>query len=315
MNLRLLDFLLDPNDNGDLTPHTFEGDASSIREGVLLNAQTGRWFPIRDGIPSVFHDGLRAGMMREEDEAFLALHGDKLREISGVKLAQDAVEHALEHTRAHDFTRMENERRARDEQSEDYDKMLSMKVLGLFEVPAYKKAFDEYSILPLDAPLLEAGCGTGRFTDLFAQYAGEVVAVDLSRDSILRNRVRHAGKTLSPVHYLHADLTHLPLRDNSFARIAHIGVYEHIPSREMRMQFIAHAARVLEASGTLLLSAYRYNGITKRFGKEGEHSGGIPFFRFTEDELRGEVEPCFDISWWKENLGIYMSMLAGTPRK
>lgn len=311
MNLRLLDFLFDPNDGGDLTPHTFEGDAQTIREGVLLNAQSGRWFPIRDGIPSVFHDGLRAGMMCEEDEAFLALHGDKLREINGVKIERDAIEHA----RAHDFTRMENERRARDDQSEDYDKMLSMKMLGLFEVPAYKKVFDEYSILPLDTPLLEAGCGTGRFTDLFARYAGEVVAVDLSRDSILRNRVRHAGKTDAPVHYLHADLTHLPLRDDLFGRIAHIGVYEHIPSREMRTQFIAHAARVLEPSGTLLLSAYRYNGLTKRFGKEGEHAGGIPFFRFTEDELRGEVEPCFHINHWRENLGIYMSLLAGTPKK
>ena len=315
MNLRLLNFLLDPNDSGDLTPHVFEGDDSSIREGVLLNAQSGRWFPVRDGIPSVFHDGLRAGMMREEDEAFLALHGDKLRQISGVKFERDALEHALEHARAHDFTRMENERRARDEQSEDYDRMFSMKVLGLFEVPAYKRALGEYSILPLDAPLLEAGCGTGRFTDLFAQYASEVVAVDLSRDSILRNRVRHAGKTQSPVHYLHADLTHLPLRDDIFARIAHIGVYEHIPSRPMRTQFIAHAHRVLAMSGTLLLSAYRYNGITKRFGKEGEHAGGIPFFRFTESELRSEVEPCFDINYWRENLGIYMSLLAGRPKK
>lgn len=311
MNLRLLDFLIDPNDGGDLTAHTFEGDAQNVREGVLFNAQSGRWFPVRDGIASVFHDGLRAGMMREEDEAFVALHDEKLHAIEGITHL-----HEFEHDhRAHDFKRMENERRARDEQSEDYDQMFSMKILQLFEVPAYKKVLNEYSILPLDMPLLEAGCGTGRFTDLFARYAGEVVAVDLSRDSILRNRVRHMGKTAAPVHYLHADLTHLPLRDNSFARIAHIGVYEHIPSRAMRTQFVAHAHRVLERDGSLLLSAYRYNGVTKRFGKEGEHAGGIPFFRFTEDELRGEVEPHFEINHWKENLGIYMSLLAGKPRK
>ena len=311
MNLRLLDFLIDPNDGHDLTAHCFEGDDDSIREGVLLNAKSGRWFPIRDGIASVFHDGLRAGMMRHDDEVFVAQHDKKLHAIEGITHLEE-----FEHDhRAHDFGRMESERRARDEQSEDYDKMFSMKVLRMFEVPAYKKAFDEYSMTPLDTPLLEAGCGTGRFTSLFARYASEVVAVDLSRDSILRNRVRHAGKTDAPVHYLHADLTHLPLRDGLFGRIAHIGVYEHIPSREMRTQFIAHAHRVLDASGTLLLSAYRYNGLTKRFGKEGEHSGGIPFFRFTEDELRGEVEPCFNINHWRENMGIYMSMLAGTPRK
>jgi SAM-dependent methyltransferase/uncharacterized protein YbaR (Trm112 family) len=311
MNLRLLDFLIDPNDGGALRAHTFEGDEHSIREGVLLNPETGRWFPIRDGIASVFHDGLRAGMMREEDEIFVARHDKELHAIEGITHLEE-----FEHDhRAHDFKRMESERRARDEQAEEYDRMISMKMLERFEVPAYKRVFDEYSIAPLDTPLLEAGCGTGRFTALFARYASEVVAVDLSRDSILRNRVRHAGKTDAPVHYLHADLTHLPLRDDLFARIAHIGVYEHIPSRQMRTQFIAHAARVLDRNGTLMLSAYRYNGITKMFGKEGEHDGGIPFFRFTEEELRGEVEPCFEINYWQENLGIYMSLLGGTPKK
>ena len=139
--------------------------------------------------------------------------------------------------------------------------------------------------------------------------------MDMSRDSILRNRVRHAGKTAAPVHYVHADLTHLPTKDDVFGQIAHCGVYEHIPSRQLRQQFLDHARRTLKTGGTLLLSAYRYAGITKRFEKEGEHAGGIPFTRFTEEELREEVGQFFNITNFQENLGIYMSMLIAQPRK
>jgi SAM-dependent methyltransferase/uncharacterized protein YbaR (Trm112 family) len=329
MNLRLLDFLIDPNDGGTLEARCFEGSDEEIREGALVNPQSGRWYPVREGIPTVFCDDFRVGSMKEEDELFAeqyAAHSDVFdtahlnghhheAHLNGSHLngASRNGSSSHNHERGHDFKRMESERRARDEQAEDYDRMISMKILQRFEVPAYTRALSEYSSAPLHAPLLEAGCGTGRFTDLFAEFAGEVVAVDLSRDSILRNRVRHAGKLSSPVHYLHADLTHLPLRERSFGRIAHVGVYEHIPSRSMRRQFIEHAHRVLEPGGTLLLSAYRYGGLTKFFEKEGEHDGGIPFMRFTEEELRGEVEPDFDITHFISNLGVYMSMLVGEP--
>jgi len=185
-----------------------------------------------------------------------------------------------------------------------------LKVYERIEIPAYRKAMGEdYS-----APLLEAGCGTGRFTGVFAELAPEVVAVDMSRRSILRNRMRHAGKTVAPVHYVHADLTHLPIADTSMGRIAHCGVYEHIPSATLRGQFLKHAQRTLRPHGRLLLAAYRYGGVTKLFEKEGEHDGGIPFIRFTEEELRAEVGEYFEIKQFQANLGIYMSLLVAEPK-
>jgi SAM-dependent methyltransferase len=182
--------------------------------------------------------------------------------------------------------------------------------LSLFEVPTYKAALtrDEAAAW-INTPLFEAGCGTGRFTGVFAEIAPEVVAVDMSRDSLLRNRVRHLGRTRNPVHWVHADLTHVPLKDEAFGRCAHAGVYEHIPSRELRLQFLSHAHRTLKPGGVLVLSAYRYGGLAKRFGKEGEHEGGIPFFRFTPEELQGEVKEYFQIDRFLENLAIYMSMV------
>jgi SAM-dependent methyltransferase len=304
MNETLVPLLADPNDGQTLQLHTFSGDEHTTRDGVLVNPQTKRWYPIRDGIPSLFGDELRgSGALAEEDAEFAERFREQL-ETAGceVREGKSAAET--------DFERMESERRARDEQAEYYDKMLSLKVYERIEIPAYRKAMgEEYS-----APLLEAGCGTGRFTGVFAEISSEVIAVDMSRRSILRNRMRHAGKTMAPVHYVHADLTHLPIKTDVIGRVAHCGVYEHIPSRELRLQFLEHAQRVLRPHGRLLLAAYRYAGLTKLFEKEGEHAGGIPFIRFTEEELRDEVGSYFDIKKFQPNLGIYMSLLVAEPR-
>lgn len=337
MNPRLLTYLADPNDGGALELHTFEGVCaegasaagtfSQTREGVLRNPLTGRWYPIRDGIPTLFADALRAGDMAADDTRFAARFGSQMRALGCAPAAAasaagsgDSQENS--DNDGSDFARIESERRARDEQAEDYDRMFSLKLYERIETPVYRRTLNAYDSeqdgTTRDAnfalPLLEAGCGTGRFTGLFSELASEVVAIDMSRDSILRNRVRHAGKTTCSVHYIHADLTHLPLCDGLFARIAHCGVYEHIPSRAMREQFLSHARRVLRPDGVLLLSAYRYGGITRLFGKEGEHDGGIPFTRFTEAELRAEVEPFFGIEKFRPSLGIYMSMLVARPK-
>jgi len=302
MNPVLVPTLADPNDGGALELHAFEG-ADDVREGVLLNPASGRWFPVHDGIPSLFVDALRTGGLADDDALFAERFEKPMRD-AGCRLDEESAAHS--HV---DFTRIESERRARDEQAEDYDKMWSMRVYRRIETPAYRRALTQDVPIDANLPLLEAGCGTGRFTQLFAGLAAGVTAIDMSRDSILRNRVLCAGRTASPVHYIHADLTHLPLQNALFGAVAHCGVYEHIPSRAMREQFLQHARRVMAPGGALLLSAYRYGGLTKIFEQEGEHDGGIPFKRFTEAELRSEVETCFHIEKFRPSLGVYMSML------
>mgnify|MGYP002778206389 CR=1 FL=1 len=288
-----MDFLADPHDGTPLSLHTFESHLDETRDGVLLNPQNGRWYVIQDGIPTLFVDELRP-----DDADFVARYAAQLQKLGCEFKASDAP-------KSRDFERIESERQARDDQAEDYDQMISMKVLGVVEIPAYKRALTAET----DSVLLEAGCGTGRLTHIFSEIAPEVVAVDMSRESVVRNRARHFGKTRNPVHYIHADLTHMPLKDGVFGRCAHAGVYEHIPSRELRLQFLSHARRTMKNEGVLMLSAYRYGGLTKLFEKEGEHEGGIPFFRFTPEELKSEVESAFRVEKFVNNLGIYMSMV------
>ena len=200
MHQRLMEFLADPHDQGPLTLHTFEGQNENTRDGILLNEKTGRWYVIEDGIPTLFIDPLRP-----DDSRFAKRFRGRLEALGCAKGASEEEKGA-------DLVRIESERRARDEQAEDYDRMWTMKLLGLAEVPAYKSALSDN----LTTPLLEAGAGTGRLTGIFAEIAPEVVAVDMSRDSLLRNRVRHLGRTRHPVLWLHADLTNLPLKDGAF---------------------------------------------------------------------------------------------------
>lgn len=297
MNSQLTEYLADPHDGEKLELHIFEGDDAQARAGVLLNAASGKWYPIRDAIPSLFIDDLR-----EDDPRWIEKFRAPLEKL-GLRLP------SREQTSG-DLARIISERKARDEQAESYDKLLAIKLLDVFERPTYRRVLSgKRSTL-----LLEAGCGTGRFTNLFSEMADETIAADMSRDSILRNIARWTGKTANTVHYVHTDLTHLPTRSGIFDTVAHVGVYEHIPSRALREQFLEHARRASKRDGSLLLSAYRYDGLTKLFEKEGEHEGGIPFFRFTEDELRSEIEPRFEITRFKKNLGVYMSMVVAKPK-
>lgn len=297
MNSSLVEYLADPHDGGVLHLHVFEGDDRQVREGILQNPLSGKWYPIRDAIPSLFIDDLR-----EDDPKWIEKFRAPLEKLGCQLPSREST--------SGDIARIATERKARDEQAEDYDKMLAIKMLNFFERPAYQQVLAGST----STLLLEAGCGTGHFTGLFSSYAEKTIAVDMSRDSIARNLTRWTGKAPNTVYYIHADLTHLPLKENIVETVAHVGVYEHIPSRELREQFLEHARRVMKQQSTLLLSAYRYDGLTKLFEKQGEHAGGIPFFRFTEEELRAEVEKYFEIEHFKKNLGVYMSMVVGKPK-
>jgi uncharacterized protein YbaR (Trm112 family)/SAM-dependent methyltransferase len=310
MKERLLDFLACPHDqHHPLQLHTFRerprpGQAADLTEGVLLCDECKRWFPITDGIPTVFPDDLRGpGPSGYGDDEFIAVHRDELAamRLVGPAASLSTADRAAEE----EIRKMQSERRARDEQAEQYDKLLGLRLYKWIEAPAYYEAL---SGAP-PGPLLEAGCGTGRLTDVFTSIADEVIAADFSLISIRRNRARHASNS-KIIHYVQCDLTRLPLRDSCVTAIAHAGVYEHIPSRDARLRWLQHARRVLMPGGKAMISAYRYGGLICRmlWTKEGEHAGGIPFIRFTEDELKAELNESFIIQRFTPNLGIYLSM-------
>lgn len=74
--------------------------------------------------------------------------------------------------------------------------------------------------------VLDAGTGAGRFADVVSRLEGEVVGVDLSTavDAAYQNLGTRAN-----VHFIQADIFHLPFEPQTFELIFSIGVLHHTP--------------------------------------------------------------------------------------
>jgi len=120
----------------------------------------------------------------------------------------------------------------------------------------------------------------------FAKHADFVVGADLSLESLKRcwemfTRLGLLERTL----LVHADASFLPFRSQCFDAVASCQMIEHVPSHRMRQRVIAEIARILKPNGRFAISGYHYSLLTRWFGKEGVHKGGIYFFRFTREEF------------------------------
>ncbi len=216
--------------------------------GALRCSSCGRQFPFTDGIPSFFVPELA----RSHDER--------------------------------EWRWKQSEMRARNEQAEFYDRLLGLLILTPFEVSMTVRALlgDRKRF----GTLAEIGCGTGRMLRHFARYADFVVGADLSVESLkrCRERLKRLG-ILDRALIVHADASFLPFRDACLDAVASCQMIEHVPSDRMRKRVIVEIARVLKPNGRYAISGYHWSFLTKWFGKEGFHRGGIYYYRFTRAEF------------------------------
>ena len=181
---------------------------------------------------------------------------------------------------------------ARDAQADDYDRMRILALMGRVEIPWTRRWL---AAQPTDT-VLEAGCGTGRQTPHLAQDCRTLVSVDFSLASLVRNARKLHAAGVTNVHLVQADLCRLPLHTELFHRVASGQVLEHVPGAEAQARAVGEMARVAKSGATLVLSAYK-DGRLMRLGggKTGEHDGGIPFYRFTRDEMRAVLSSHWDV--------------------
>ncbi|MCX6376511.1 MAG: methyltransferase domain-containing protein [Armatimonadetes bacterium] len=185
-----------------------------------------------------------------------------------------------------------SEMKARDSQTRAYERMWHLNLFGRIEIPITMRPLR----LSRHHNLLEAGCGTGRMTRSFAGKCDRLVAVDFSLRSLQRNRANLRRRGVKNVDLIQADLCRLPIRAEAFDRVVSCQVLEHIPTVESRESAVRELARVLRKGGRLVLSAYQHSLLTSLFGeKEGEHAGGIYFYRFDRRELRRLLERALEV--------------------
>jgi ubiquinone/menaquinone biosynthesis C-methylase UbiE len=102
-----------------------------------------------------------------------------------------------------------------------------------------------------DEKILDAGCASGRFSEVTdkADYYG----VDVSESLIeIAKKKYPRGK------FQTADVLKLPFPQNFFDKVYSISVLHHIPSEEFQLQYLKETGRVLKPGGLLILRVWDF---------------------------------------------------------
>jgi len=129
-------------------------------------------------------------------------------------------------------------------------------------VPDYVKTRDYvFTILPNGNynRILDAGCGTGVCTLALAERANEVLAVDISPQS-LKTATQLAHKMgKNNIEFKQASVLDLPFASESFDLVYSWGVIHHTPSP---IKALEELVRVLAPGGILVLAVYQKTRLT-----------------------------------------------------
>lgn len=107
--------------------------------------------------------------------------------------------------------------------------------------------------IPLDARILEVGCGTGQMSLYLARADRVVIGADITRAS-LRLAVEAAGRfELDHVQFIETDLHYPGLRAGAFDVVYSSGVLHHTPNPSAAF---AHIARLARPGGMIVIGVY-----------------------------------------------------------
>jgi ubiquinone/menaquinone biosynthesis C-methylase UbiE len=111
-----------------------------------------------------------------------------------------------------------------------------------------------------DKAVLDAGCGTGIFSIIFANNgASRVLGIDISPGSLQTARSLKEKFGLPNVSFEQEDMLHLPFPDETFDIVWAWGTVHHTTDP---FRAIAELVRVLKRGGSLLLAVYKRTRLT-----------------------------------------------------
>ena len=103
--------------------------------------------------------------------------------------------------------------------------------------------------------LLEAGCGSGRFSEILSEFESiNLTCVDLS-DAVLANAENHSQLNPSKISFVKADILDLPYDDSTFDVVVCLGVVQHTPDSK---KTLAELMRVLKPGGAIVWDHYEF---------------------------------------------------------
>ncbi len=177
-----------------------------------------------------------------------------------------------------------NEMKLRDKEAGIYDSFLSNYQKKLERiVPIEKLAPGQ------DEKILDAGCGIGMLSKEISNRKSKVFGVDFSVRSL--NMFRAGCQSAFPVK---SDVCKLPFKTGAFDKVLSTGVFEHIPSRKERINFLREIKRVVKRKGRIVLTTYNYNLKNRLVGnRKGFHKGKIYYLNYSSRELKKIISGIF----------------------
>ncbi|MFD5829633.1 class I SAM-dependent methyltransferase [Lentzea sp. NPDC060358] len=117
--------------------------------------------------------------------------------------------------------------------------------------PADEDAFLAANVSPVDGPVLDVGCGPGRWTAVLAREFGSERVIALDRSPTMLGLVRHS---MPDVVRVGSDALNLPFADASVGAVNSWNMLQALPDPA---KAVAEMGRVLRPGGTFTLMTYR----------------------------------------------------------
>ncbi len=106
--------------------------------------------------------------------------------------------------------------------------------------------------------VIDAGCGAGRFSEIVEKFDGDLIAIDYSRAIEVAAKNLASDKTF----FIQADLSALPIEDQSADFVYCIGVLQHTSAPRF---IVEELLRVLKVDGEITLTFYENSSWHVRF--------------------------------------------------
>lgn len=210
----------------------------------------------------------------------------------------------------------EEEIEVRDDNAAEFEEWYLTKGV-LYDWVEKTTIIDALDIQPGDV-VLDAGCGTGRFSREIAKRCHKVYGVDFSSISIdmLNKKLLEDG--IQNVEALVGDITKpLPI-NQPVDKIISVQVIQHIPTEDARHKVLENLSMHLRVGGICVIAVYNHNRLFRgKTSKEGKFPSSIYYHRFIPEELESmfrkggfkqySVKGCVNFRWYSllNNRNLY----------
>jgi len=243
MRQEFLSYLSCPISSGSLQLEGFASEGDQVIDGLLVGKTSSAWYPIIAGVPRMLVGSLREETLRRHHDFYLKY---KARLPKSVR--EEWQRTVLSHSKSllkFDAHQRETADSFAYEWENIYEDNDFEKNNFLHFVSPYLKEKDF-----LGKVVIDAGCGSGRFTKQVAEMKAElVVGSDLGESAVIAfERTKH----LTNVLIVQADIYQMPILERADITMS-IGVLHHLPEPE---KGFCSLKKTLKKSGQLIIWVY-----------------------------------------------------------